>query len=78
MDVERQVVLRFIVRFAAGGDPYDVQLDDYVKAGDGMLATKVSMFMKGAPVQIEDYADWRVDVPLPDSVFDVTKWVRTP
>jgi len=78
VDVERQVVLRFIVRFAAGGDPYDVQLDDYVKAGGGMLATKVSMFVKGAPVQIEDYADWRVDVPLPDSVFDVTKWVRTP
>ena len=58
--------------------PYDVQLDDYVKAGGGMLATKVSRFVKGAPAQIEDYADWKVDIPLPDSVFDVTKWVRTP
>lgn len=78
VEVERQVVVRFIVRFAPGGDAYDVQLDDYVKAGGGMLATKVSMFVKGAPAQIEDYADWKVDVPLTDAVFDVTKWVRTP
>jgi hypothetical protein len=76
VDVERQVVVRFIVSFAPGSDPYDVQLDDYVKAGGGMLATKVSMFVKGMPAQIEDYADWRVDVPVPDSVFDLTAWVR--
>jgi hypothetical protein len=77
VDVERQVVVRMIVSFAPGGDPYDIHLDDYVKAGGGMLATKISMYVKGAPVQIEDYADWRVDVPLPDFVFDVSDWVRT-
>jgi hypothetical protein len=43
-----------------------------------MLATKISMFVKGAPVQTEDYADWRVDVPLADSVFDINAWVRVP
>jgi hypothetical protein len=78
VDVERQVVVRMIVTFVVGGDAYDVQLDDYVKAGNGMLATKISMFVKGAPVQTEDYADWRVDVPLADSVFDINAWVRVP
>ena len=78
VDVERQVVVRMIVTFVPGGDAYDVHLDDYVKAGGGMLATKISMFVKGAPVQMEDYADWRTDVPLPDSVFDVNAWVRGP
>jgi len=76
VDVERQVVVRMIVSFAPGSDPFDVHLDDYVKAGGGMLATKVSMFVRGTPVQIEDYADWRIDVPLPDSVFDLKTWVR--
>ena len=42
--------------------------------GDGMLATKVTMYQKGKPLQVEDYADWRVDIPLPDSLFDVRNW----
>lgn len=76
VEVERRVVVRFIMSFAPDSDPFDVQLDDYVKAGGGMLATKVSMFVKGAPAQIEDYADWRVDVPIADSTFDLKAWVR--
>jgi len=76
VEVDRQVVVRMIVQFSAGGDPYDVHLDDYVKAGGGMLATKITMSVKGTPVQIEDYADWRVDVPIADAVFDITSWVR--
>jgi hypothetical protein len=76
VDVERQVVVRMIVQFSAGGDAYDVHLDDYVKAGGGMLATKITMSVKGTPVQIEDYADWRVDVPIAESVFDVKAWLR--
>ncbi|MEO8337173.1 MAG: hypothetical protein ABI664_19505 [bacterium] len=76
VDVERQVVVRFIVQFSVGGDAYDVHLDDYVKAGGGMIATRVTMSAKGSPVQIEDYADWRVDVPLSDSVFDIKNWIH--
>src|SRR5207244_3477953 len=73
IDAEKKVVVRFVIAFGAG-DPLDVQLDDYVQAGDGMLATKVTMYQKGKPLQVEDYADWRVDVPLPDSVFNVNAW----
>jgi hypothetical protein len=73
IDVEKKVVVRFFIAFGAG-DPLDVHLDDYVQAGEGMLATKVSMFQKGSPLQIEDYADWRPDAPLPDVLFDVAHW----
>ena len=75
VDVAQKVVVRFIVSFG-GPDPFDVQLDDYVQAGNGMLATKVTMSVKGAPVQIEDYADWKTDIALPDSVFDINVWVQ--
>jgi hypothetical protein len=78
VDVEHKVVMRMIMSVSAGRDPLDVHLDDYVQAGGGMLATKVSMFVKGAPVQTEDYADWRTDVPLSEAIFNVQSWVAAP
>ena len=74
VDVEKKIVVRMIVQLG-GPDPYDIQLDDYVQAGNGMLATKVTMSVKGKPVQIEDYADWKVDVPLTDATFNPSAWV---
>jgi hypothetical protein len=75
VDPAQKVVLRMIVSFG-GPDPYDVQLDDYVTAGGGMLATKVTMSVKGVPVQIEDYADWKVGMDLSDKLFDVNAWIQ--
>jgi hypothetical protein len=75
VDPDRKVVVRFVMSFG-GPDPLDVVLDDYVQVGGGMLATKVTMSTKGSPVQIEDYADWKTDIDIPASVFDVNAWIR--
>lgn len=75
VDPVQKVVVRFILSFG-GPDPFDVTLDDYVQAGGGMLATKVTMSVKGSPVQVEDYADWKTDVDLPPGLYDITSWVR--
>lgn len=75
VDPAQKVVVRFILSFG-GPDPFDVVLDDYVPAGGGMLATKITMSVKGAPAQIEEYADWKVDVALPDKLFDVNAWIQ--
>lgn len=77
VESERKVVVRMIVPLA-GPDPFDIQLGDYVAAGNGMLATKVTMSVKGKPVQIEDYADWKTDIPLADAVFDINAWIQPP
>jgi hypothetical protein len=77
VEADRKVVLRMIVNLG-GPDPYDIQLDDYVVAGGGLLATKVTMFVKGVPAQVEEYADWKVDVPLTDAQFNPAAWVVPP
>ena len=77
IEADRKVVVRFIVNLGAP-DPFDIHLDDYVTAGNGLLATKVTMFVKGAPAQIEEYADWKVDVPLTDAHFNPAAWVLPP
>jgi hypothetical protein len=75
VDPAQKVVVRMIVNLGAP-DPFDIQLEDYVPAGGGLLATKITMLVKGSPVQIEEYADWKVDVPLTDAMFDINNWVR--
>ena len=74
VDATQNVVVRMILSFGPG-DPVDVQLDDYVPAGGGMLATKITMYTKGVPMQIEEYADWKTGMELPDALFDTTAWV---
>jgi hypothetical protein len=32
------------------------------------------MLDKGAPMQTEEYSDWRADVELPESFFQVEHW----
>src|SRR5205085_5958138 len=53
VEADRKVVTRFIVNLGAP-DPFDIHLEDYVVADGGLLATKVTMYVKGAPAQIED------------------------
>lgn len=75
VDDERNVAVRMIIPGAANRPPFDVRLTDYVPVGDGWLATKVILSIGGVPAQIEDYADWKVDVDLPDAMFSPTAWV---
>ena len=33
------------------------------------------MLQKGKPLQVEDYADWKVGMDLPSAMFSATKWI---
>ena len=78
IDRERNVVVRMILVPSPGAPVMDVRLTDYVQAGHGWLATKVTMFVGGVMRQTEEYADWKVDVHLPDAMFRLLTWTTTP
>lgn len=75
VDDERNVAVRMIIPGAANRPPFDVRLTDYVPVGGGWLATKVILSIGGVPAQVEDYADWKVDVDLPDALFSPAAWI---
>lgn len=75
IDDERNVLVRMILVGGANSPPLDVHLGDYVQAGPGWLATKVLLLIDGKPRQVEDYADWHVDVDLPAELFSRTAWI---
>ena len=74
VDDERNVVVRMLLRPTPSSPPMDIHLGDYVHVGDGWLATKVAMTVDGKPVQTEDYADWKVGMPLPADLFTTNAW----
>jgi hypothetical protein len=78
VDRERNVVVRMMLVPAPGVPTMDVRLGDYVQVGEGWLATKITMLIGGKPRQIEDYADWKVGMELPDSLFAFDTWKTTP
>jgi len=77
VDAERLVVTRarLPVSTAAGAALLDVALENYVKAGGGWVAVKISMSSGGKLRQIEEYTDVRADVDLPVDLFDPAKWM---
>lgn len=77
VDSEKHVLLRMIMSLGAG-DPIDVHLDDYVAAGNAVIATKILMYRGGKPMQFEEYADWKVDVPVSEALFNVKAWILAP
>jgi YVTN family beta-propeller protein len=77
VDAERNVVVRMILK-PAPKTTMDITLDGYVPAGRGWLATKVVISVDGSPRQVEEYSDWKVDVDLPDALFDVATWSTAP
>lgn len=78
IDDERQVVVRMIVKADSSQPLLDVMLDGYVPAGGGWLGTKVDIYFDGVLRQREEYTDWKVDVSLPDALFDPTQWMTAP
>ncbi|HEY4215492.1 MAG TPA: hypothetical protein VGM67_00055 [Gemmatimonadaceae bacterium] len=79
VDTQRNVVVRMLMPSgAAASPPMDIQLGGYVPLGNGWLASKVSMFIGGAPRQIEEYADWRADLDLAPGLFDPATWSTAP
>ena len=73
VDQQRNVVVRAIVRLSPTA-LYDVTLDGYVNVGPAMLATKIIMSAGGKVVQEEEYSDWKTDIALPESLFDIKNW----
>lgn len=78
IDRQRNVVVRMILVSGPGAPAMDVRLTDYVRVGHGWLATKVTMFVGDVMRQTEEYADWKVGVNLPDSMFRLSTWTTTP
>jgi hypothetical protein len=80
IDRERQIAVRVIVPLGSGANakPYDIHLDGYVPVGKGWLATKVAILSEGVARQVEEYSDWRADIPLAPDLFVAERWTTAP
>ena len=76
VEKERLIVTRFLMPLIPSPEnrAQDVRLENNVPLGGGWLATRIRMLDKGAPMQTEEYSDWRTDVELPESFFQVEHW----
>jgi len=76
VEKERLIVTRFLLPLVPSPENrlQDVRLENNVALGGGWLATRIRMLDKGAPMQTEEYSDWRTDVELPESFFQVEHW----
>jgi hypothetical protein len=66
------MVMRVVLAAGAGRPPFDVHLGALEKCGKGFLATRVEMFAAGARRQLEEYHDWKCDVPIDAQLFNPT------
>jgi hypothetical protein len=73
VDQQRNVVVRAIVN-TSPTSLLDISLDGYVMVGPAMLSTKIVMSTGGKVIQEEEYSDWKTDIDLPASLFDITNW----
>ena len=78
IDVDRNVVVRMLLAPAPGTGALDIRLDGYVPLAGGWLATKVAMSANGAPLQTEEYSEWKANVELAPALFDPAKWTTAP
>ena len=76
IDAERRVLVYAVL--VRGRQSTHANVGGYVRAGGGWLATKIEMSSGRLPMQMEEYSDWKVDVPLPDALFDVKQWSTAP
>jgi hypothetical protein len=63
---------------APGTGALDIRLDGYVPLAGGWLATKVAMSANGAPLQTEEYSEWKANVELAPALFDPATWTTAP
>lgn len=66
VEKERLIVTCFLLPLVPSPENrnQDVRLENNVPLGGGWLATRVRMLDKGAPMQTEEYSDWRAGVDL--------------
>lgn len=70
-------VVRAVFTFAPGRD-LDARLKNLVRVGGGWLAVRCEFYEKGQLVSTEEYSDWKGNVELPASLFDITQWSTGP
>jgi len=54
----------------------DVRFGNFAEFGGYPVATEVQQYRDGRLVFKEQYIDVRVNEPIPDAVFEPTKWVQ--
>ena len=74
VDAERLLFVRLIQRNAAGVVS-DQRFNRYTDVGGYPVAIEVLILRNGRPYFKEEYADVRVNQPIPSEVFDPTHWV---
>lgn len=80
IDRDRLIAVRFMMPLIPSPEnrSQDVRLENNVPVGGGWLATRVRILDKGVPMQTEEYSDWKADVALPESFFQVEHWSEGP
>lgn len=78
VDTQRKLLVRMIIRPNEQQPPLDVHLGGYEPAGNAWIATKIDILQGGKPVQVEQYTEWKADVPLDPALFDVKQWKTAP
>jgi hypothetical protein len=70
------LVLRVIESRQAGARTVatDYRFDKYVDVGGYPVAVEILMLRDGRPVFKEEYADVKVNVDIPDALFDPARW----
>jgi len=66
-------VVRAVFSFAPGRD-LDARFKDLVRVGGGWLAVRCEFYEGGKLATTEEYSDWKGNVDLPASLFDITQW----
>ena len=78
IDAERNVVVRMLLAPVPSNGTLDIRLDGYVPLAGGWLATKVAVTLNGAPLQTEEYSEWKANVELAPALFDPASWTTAP
>lgn len=76
IDTEQQIVRRVRGNVKGIGGA-DIHVGGYERVGKAWLATRIAMQL-GGRTQTEVYSDWKVDVPVAESMFDLTQWRTAP
>ena len=79
VEKERLTVTRVLAPLSrASSNNIDIRMEKNVQVGGGWLATVVRMLDNGVAMQTEEYSDWHVDVALPESFFEASRWSEAP
>jgi hypothetical protein len=78
VDAERKVLVRAIFSPVPSLPLMDAWLDKLVPLAGGWLATRCEFFVEGKRIQLEEYRDWKANVPHPAGLFDPATWTTAP